>query len=438
MSVGFRWLVGLLLVACCLPAPAGAQGLIMPGAGAVNRSMAGASTAVALDAAGASYWNPAAISALPRNEVYFGSEMIYADTNLSSTVPAGTIGGIFPPDTRSGRTNSNSGLATLPTIAMVYHPDHSKMTFGLGLFSLAGGGVNFPGSATNPVLSPNNPPPPFTADKSLGVGPIYSSALAFQIAPLMSMQLTDHLAVGVGPTIDVMTMSVDPAFFAPRDDANGDGASKFPAATHGRPFWGGGYQVGMLYAFSENFGVGFSYKSPQWFETLKWNSADEIGAARELRLGFRLPYILSLGFGYSGIPRTTLALDIRYFDYAGAAPFGGPLADGGLLWQSIFSVATGVRYRCSDRCSLQAGYLFNDNPIPDPATLFNIQLPGINKHALSLGGSLQLTRSISMNLAAVYAFRNSISGAILEVPGTSVALDQDVTSIVAGFGVTFP
>ena len=61
-----------------------------------------------------------------------------------------------------------------------------------------------------------------------------------------------------------------------------------------------------------------------------------------------------------------------------------------------------------------------------------MQLPGINKHALSLGGSLQMSRSISMNLAAVYAFRNSISGSILEVPGTSVTLDQDVTSLVAG------
>jgi long-chain fatty acid transport protein len=233
-------------------------------------------------------------------------------------------------------------------------------------------------------------------------------------------------------------MGLDPAFFVPRDDANGDGVANFPAATNGRPFWGGGYQVGMLYAFNEDFGVGFSYKSPQWFETLKWNSSNEIGEAQTARLGFRLPSILSLGFGYSGIPRTTLAVDVRYFDYAGAAPFGGPLVEGGLRWQSIFAVATGVRYRITDKCSVQAGYLFNDNPIPDPVTLFNIQMPGINKHALSLGSSLQLTRSISFNLAGVYAFRNSISGTILEVPGTSVTLDQDVTSLVAGISVMFP
>ena len=45
--------------------PAHGQGIIMPGAGAVNRAMAGASTAAAIDAAGAGYWNPATIGALP-------------------------------------------------------------------------------------------------------------------------------------------------------------------------------------------------------------------------------------------------------------------------------------------------------------------------------------------------------------------------------------
>jgi hypothetical protein len=119
------------------------------------------------------------------------------------------------------------------------------MTFGLGLFSVAGGSVNFPGSATNPVLSPNNPPPPFTADKSLGVGPIYGSALAFQIAPLMSMQLSDRLAVGVGPTIDVISMSMTRLVQRRRQRRR-----RFQLSyENGRPFWGGGYQVGMLYAF---------------------------------------------------------------------------------------------------------------------------------------------------------------------------------------------
>ena len=45
--------------------PAWPQGLVLPSAGPINGSMAGASVAASIDPAGALYWNPATISALP-------------------------------------------------------------------------------------------------------------------------------------------------------------------------------------------------------------------------------------------------------------------------------------------------------------------------------------------------------------------------------------
>src|SRR5262245_54567097 len=50
------------------PGSAQAQGVFLPGSGATHRSMAGASTAGGVDALGALYWNPAAISRLPGSE----------------------------------------------------------------------------------------------------------------------------------------------------------------------------------------------------------------------------------------------------------------------------------------------------------------------------------------------------------------------------------
>ena len=68
---------GLLFLAClALPTSAFGQGLILPGAGGMHRSMAGASTAVAVDALGALYWNPATISGLPGSEVVIGGEAL--------------------------------------------------------------------------------------------------------------------------------------------------------------------------------------------------------------------------------------------------------------------------------------------------------------------------------------------------------------------------
>lgn len=52
-----------------------AQGIIAPTAGPINSSMAGASVAAPVDFGG-SYWNPAIISGLPRNELLLGSQLL--------------------------------------------------------------------------------------------------------------------------------------------------------------------------------------------------------------------------------------------------------------------------------------------------------------------------------------------------------------------------
>src|SRR5262249_41822762 len=104
-------LVGMLLAASSTASSALAQGLFAGGSGAMHRSMAGASPAVGVDALGAQYWNPAAISGLPGSEVVIGSELIIPDTHLGSTIPAGAFGPRFgPATTQSGLTRSDSGV----------------------------------------------------------------------------------------------------------------------------------------------------------------------------------------------------------------------------------------------------------------------------------------------------------------------------------------
>lgn len=401
---------GVILLGLALPATAFGQGLIMPGAGAANRAMAGASMAAPLDAAGAGYWNPAAISGLPGNQVYFGADLVYADLRVA-TDP-------LPPP---GSTFSDTGVSAIPTIALVYHREDSAVTTGLGVYGLVGGAVNF-GS--------RQPGPPFAALTNQ-----YASAAGLMIAPTVSVQVSDCLAVALGPTVDVMGLSLDPAFFAP----NGPPGS-FPAATHGRPFWGAGFRAGMYYELNPCWSFGLSYLSPQWFETFRWNALDGAGAPQQVRLEHQLPSVLSWGAAYRGISQTVLALDVRYFDYAGSVPYGNSVADGGTAWQSIFSVAMGAERRLSERTKMRMGYLYNENPIRQVLTMFNTQLPAINQHQISLGFSMQLNRSMTMDFTWVHGFDNSIRGPVPggEIPGgATVQLDQSMDSWVVGMGVDF-
>jgi long-chain fatty acid transport protein len=322
-------------------------------------------------------------------------------------------------------------VAALPTIAMVHHLEDSRLSVGLGIYGVSGATVNYPGDPDNPVLTPRNPPVTF------GFGPQMASMVVLKMAPVASLELTDRLTIGAGPMIDVATMSLDPAFFAAPDDANNDGVFNFPAGTHGRTFWGGGFQVGAFYRVNSAWNVGLAYKSPHWFERFEYNATDELKNPQRIGLDLTLPSVISLGFAYRGCERAVIALDLRYLDWGETKTFGDSPAAGGLGWESIFAVALGAQYQLTDRLSLRGGYLFNENPVPATATLFNVQVPGINQHQLSLGVGMRLSRAVTFDFAWVHAYQNSITGPIGQLPEADVRLEQSVDSWIVGLGVNY-
>ena len=88
------------------------------------------------------------------------------------------------------------------------------------------------------------------------------------------------------------------------------------------------------------------------------------------------------------------------------------------------------------------GYLYNENPIPAPLTMFNTELPAINQQQFSLGFAMQLCESISMDFTWVHGFENSIRGPVpggqINPPnGATVGLEQSLDAWIVGMAVTF-
>ena len=83
-------LVTIILLLTATPAQA-QFGVVLSGAGPINRSMGGAAVGAPLDASGALYWNPATIGGLRRSEVELGAELITPRARLGSSVPAGAV-----------------------------------------------------------------------------------------------------------------------------------------------------------------------------------------------------------------------------------------------------------------------------------------------------------------------------------------------------------
>jgi long-chain fatty acid transport protein len=440
MKRSFRLVLACAILAAFTSQRACAQAIIQPGAGALNLSMAGASTAMGVDALGALYWNPAAISGLPHSEVVIGAEFILPDIHEGTEIPAGAFGPLGPATTQSGLTRSNSGLVPATGLGIVYKPEDSKLTFGMGLATLAAGGVNFPGNGPggNPLFAPTGP---------LGqviLGPQAASILVLALEPSVSYQVTDRLAFGIGPMVDVSAVSFDPAFFGPLSRPTSPlppplgPAASFPTGSHTRPFWGGGFRAGVTYKVVDHLVAGFSYSSPQWFQNWVFNARDANGNPLTFQTGFSLPQIFSAGLAFDGIDKLLVTTDLRWFDYSTTALIGQPPSQGGAGWESIWAVAVGARYKLTDRLSAQAGYIFNENPISSNLALFNTELPLINQHTMSFGSFFQLNDSIGISAAWVHGFKNSISGSVFQFPaGTSTTLQMGYDAFVVGIHISF-
>lgn len=399
--------------------PSLAQGVYVSTSGPVNRSMGGASTAAPLDALGALYWNPATISGLKQSELGFGLDLLHTNHRVSSSV----LGS-------SGSTDAEPGVFPIPNVGWVHRDPNSPITWGLGLNSVAGFKTNLPADPANPMLSP----PPF------GLGRVSSEATFLQLAPVVSAALTNRLSVAIGPTITMGQVGIEPFVLSSR---NADGM--YSPGRSSRYHWGGGVQAGIYYVDDSDWHLGASIKSPTWMEEFRFFGADAAGGSRILRADINLPMIVSAGAAYTGLEDWVIALDLRYFDYQNADGFGDPGvfdATGkldGLDWSSVFVMAFGVQRQITEQLALRGGYTFNQSPIKDSETIFNIASPLIYEHMLSVGASYDLSPSVALSFAYSHMLESTRTGPVIlpglgTIPGSSIS--TELNTHLASFGIS--
>ena len=228
-------LAGMLLLTFALTRVCHGQGAIISAAGPVHRGMGGASTAAPVSSLGALYWNPATISGLGRTELEVGVDLLFTDHRVKSS---------FGPF--SGSTDADPGTFPIPNFGWVYSPQNSALTFGLAVNAVAGFKTNLAADPTNPVLAP----------APVGLGRVSSEASFLQIAPSLSLALSERLAVAAGPLITNAQVGLEPFVFAA---ANPDATYSSARAT--RYHWGGGAQFGLYYIANEDWHFGSSLKT---------------------------------------------------------------------------------------------------------------------------------------------------------------------------------
>lgn len=386
-------------------APVFGQGIALRGIGPVNEAMGGAATAAPIDSIGALYWNPASISGISGNDMSFGMTLVLPTTELGSGLGGSDVW-----------TRSESGVTPVPMMGFVRHVEGTRLSYGLGIFGVGGCSVNYPASLNNLILTPQPP-------NGYGLGQLSANVDVFQIAPTVAYELDENWSIGLAPTVTVGRLVASPLFLGPKNDADGDGYATYASGVGTRYAWGGGVQVGAYYTNPNGWHFGASLKSPQWMESARYKSEDELGRPTTVTYKLDYPLIASVGVAYSGFEKWVIAVDFRYFDYANTAGFNesGFNADGslrGLGWESIGSMAIGVQRELNDRFFVRGGYCLNGNPVTAESATANIASPLIIKHTVHAGFSYLFADNWSAALAYSHAFENDAEGVIQTADGT--------------------
>jgi long-chain fatty acid transport protein len=261
----------------------------------------------------------------------------------------------------------------------------------------------------------------------VGVGEILTNYKLLQAAPTLAYEINTHFSAGIAPNLDFSSLEVHPFPFTSPDDANHDGFRTFPNSN--RPWTVGGGIQGGLYCKTNDWRLGVSLKSPQWFDSFEFAASDEIGQARSFRFTLNYPMIITAGVGYLGWNRLKWATDVRYIDYQNTKGFEKTGFDPtgavrGLGWKSIWVFATGLQIQFSDQLSVRAGYGWNGNPIKDVDTFFNLGSPLITQSQSNIGLSYQFRPHAAVSFSYHHGFENTIHGPYQSplgpVPGSSV------------------
>lgn len=425
----------ILLLAACSARDGDAQGIVFPGVGPVNRSMAGAAVAAPLDAAGALYWNPGATAGLAASDIVVGVELHMPQSQLGGSVPAGAFGPGTPAASLEGRAESHSGTRFLPTVALVHQPASSRWTYGLGVLSIGGFDFDYAADPSHPILSRDG-----------YLGSVDSHCNFTQVAPTVAVQLTDHLAVGAGPTLTIAEMGFAPSLLAAPDDADGDGRASYPDASYSPIRYGMGFQAGVYVTTDTRWHLGASVKSKQWLEEFIYRTEDERGDPRTLKVRAEYPMIVSVGAAYSGFPRWLTAVDVRYIAFSDTDLFGEDAvfrADGSLRgfgWRDSISTSLGCQYLWSNSLALRVGYLYGQSPAPSSAVAVNLQTGEFWNHALTMGATVHVASNVSLTTAYVRTFDKTTSGPLWTADNPSageVSVAQRSDALTSGISIQF-
>ncbi|MBI5311908.1 MAG: outer membrane protein transport protein [Methylocystis sp.] len=379
----------------------GADGYFLTGYGPRQRALGGAGVADSRDAMAMSI-NPAGIVGLERMfQVGLGVSL---PERGYSTVGQPVV--LAPGDVRSGRP-----IFPVPNGAYV-HPIDAESAWGLATYG--NGGLN-----TSYDIGHFKPPVKAGPGGIITVSPSFGGVLGGGAAGLDLQQSFisatyarkfGSFSVGVSPTLAIQMFNAQGLKILSPYSSN-----MYNFSDMGYDWSvGGGVRLGVEWRATDELRFGFTGTTPMFmsrFQKYRGLIADQ-GS-------FDIPANVIAGVAYDVLPNLTLMADWRHIFYSATTAgyssypiwFGsfGSSGGAGFDWRDTDSASLGAEWRATPRLTLRAGYHYSTIPMRDRAATLAALAPAVAAHSITGGFGYQLTKNSSIDFAAIYDFKNSVS-----------------------------
>jgi long-chain fatty acid transport protein len=324
-------------------------------------SARGEAFAATADNPSAIYYNPAGITQLESVHLRAGIYGIYLD-------PAFT-----PPPPADDRTfHVENKLAAVPQFFSTYTPEKFPVSFGLGIYAPYGAGISWP------------------QDTGFRAVAIEGSLTYVTINPVLALQLAPGLSIGGGLKVNYAKMDLEQGLLryeAPLPNSfrfTGDG-------------WSVGYNLGALWKIHDKISIGAGFRSSSPV-TMEGETEIELSPVipptrRTAEMGFTFPLGAVFGISYRPTPKWNLEFNADYTDWSSVetniikqAPPPWPVKQEipvALNWQPSWIYEFGVTRYFENGWHLSAGYVFNENSVPDKT--YSPLVADMDRHFFSVG-----------------------------------------------------
>ena len=383
------------------------NGYFRHGYGTQYRGMSGAGVALYLNAMGVAT-NPA-MAAYLSSQFDLGFSLF--NPNRQYTVGGAPSGypGTFP--LMVGTVESDSKIFFIPNFGINLKLPAATHAFNLAVFGNGGMNTDYANTATFDYVNPAYTPPTGVDLSQLFVAATY----ALEVAPNQSLGVSGIFAwqrfraEGINVFGDV-GFSSDPANLSNNDYATSTGL---------------GVRLGYLGQLHSKLSVGASYQFK-----IDMSAFDEYAGLFAQQGDFDIPANWTVGFAIKPNDMFAAAFDLQKILYSDVRSVGNSLvlpmlpngqpnpafrqlgdADGpGFGWDDMTIYKFGLQWTANESTVLRGGYSFTEQPIPSSEVLFNILAPGVIEQTVTLGLSRTLSQKLTLNVALMHGFSNTVSG----------------------------